>query len=229
VPDTSRIENGARVQEPFTPRKAETLEHDRARQQRRQDRLDRHVGLRPPWGWIALIVLVAAFGGVGIWLALTAGGDDEPAATDTTVPAATTDPSPSTDTGSDEVSVFDLAVGDCFTADPSDDGSGPLVTTAQIVDCSEPHLAEVILVADLPAAAGEPVPGIEERDDAAEDLCQPAFDSYVGIPLAATELGLLWLAPTEESWTDQDDREVACAVQSLDDEPLTGSVEGSES
>jgi hypothetical protein len=40
---------------------------------------------------------------------------------------------------------------------------------------------------------------------------------------------LLWLAPTEESWTDQDDREVACAVQSLDDEPLTGSVEGSES
>lgn len=228
VPDTTRAEPRQNVQEPFTPRTAETMEHDRARRQRQQDRHDRNVGKRLPWGWIAVVLLVLAFGGVGIWLAVTAGGDDEPAASDTTVAAETTDSTAASGTTSEEVSVFDLAVGDCFTAAPSDDGSGPLVTTAQIVDCTEPHLAEVILVTDLPDADGEPFPGIEARDEAAEDLCQPAFDDYVGIPLAASELGLLWLAPTEESWTDQDDREVACAVQALDEEPLTGSVEGSE-
>jgi Septum formation len=221
-----------KVQQPFTPRVDQTLERDRARERRRRDRHQTDRGA--PWGWIGLGVLVLVFGGVGTWLALTAGGsdgdgDDSVAAdTTTTVPDDTATSESANVTISDEVSVFDLAVGDCFTAAPSDGDAGPLVTTAEVVSCDDPHLAEVVLIGDLSDADGAAFPGVEERDDAAEDLCQPAFMDYVGVPLAASELGLLWLAPTEESWTEQDDREVTCAVQALDGDPLTGSVEGSE-
>jgi Septum formation len=229
VPQTARPD--PKVQQPFTPRVDQTLERDRARERRRQEK---HHGDRSvPWGWIGLGVLVLAFGGVGTWLALTADGDDggdDPVVADTTttMPGDTDTSDSSAVTISAEVSVFDLAVGDCFTAAPSDGEAGPLVTTAEIVSCDDPHLAEVVLIGELPDAVGADFPGVEARDEAAEDLCQPAFMDYVGLPLAASELGLLWLAPTEESWTEQDDRVVTCAVQALDGDPLTGTVEGSE-
>lgn len=238
VPDTApRIDPG--VQEPFTPRRVEPLELDREERRRRSGRppSDDHRG-GAAWRWLGLAALVLVFGGIGTWLAVTADddGDDAASATETTAgvddgsdtPETTADTEPATTTAADEVSVFDLAVGDCFTAAPTDDDGGALVTTAAIVDCDEPHLAEVILIGELPNPAGEPFPGVEARDEAAEQLCQPAFDDYVGVPLAASELGLLWLAPTEETWEDQDDREVTCAVQSLDGEPLVGSVRDSQ-
>jgi hypothetical protein len=231
VPETHRPD--PKIQEPFTPRRVESLERDRERERRRNTRHGESSGRRVPWGWVGLAVLVLIFGGVGTWLALTADTDPSDEASDT---SETTD-QPSTSettvgtvvTVSDEVSVFDLEIGDCFTAATSDGDTGPLVTTAEVVSCDEPHLAEVILIDEIDAGDDEPFPGVEARDEAAEELCQPAFTDYVGTPLAASELGLLWLAPTDESWTDQGDRAVTCAVQSLDGDPLTGSVEGSES
>ena len=173
-------------------------------------------------------LLVLAFGGVGTWLALTADGDDDDTATATTATTGGSSETTATDsevTVSDEVSAFDLEVGDCFSAAPDDGDSGPLVTTAEVVSCDEDHLAEVILIGEIEGDGA--FPGVAARDQAAEELCQPAFVDYVGVPLAASELGLLWLAPTEETWTDQDDRAVTCAVQSLDGEPLVGTMQGS--
>jgi len=236
VPDSIRPD--PKVQEPFTLRRDETLERDRERERRRQSRHHQDAPRRIPWGWIGLGVLVLAFGGLGTWLALTAGGDgDDTAASsatvETTTPDGTTTSESSTGTTDaqitvNEVSVFDLEVGDCWTATTTDGDSGPLVTTAQVVDCDDPHLAEVIFIGQIDAEDDAEFPGITGRDNAAEDLCQPAFVDYVGIPLAASELGLLWLAPTEESWTESGDRTVTCAVQALDGDPLVGSIEGSE-
>lgn len=231
VPETHRPD--PKVQQPFTPRRVQSLERDRERERRRHSRQSESTGRRAPWGWLGLAALVLLFGGVGTWLALTADSDGSDEATDDTT-EPTDQPSTSDTTASaavtvsDEVSVFDLEIGDCFTAATSDGDAGPLVTTAEVVSCDDPHLAEVILIDEFDADDDEPFPGVQARDEAAEELCQPAFTDYVGTPLAASELGLLWLAPTEESWSDQGDRAVTCAVQALDGEPLIGSVEGTE-
>jgi hypothetical protein len=219
-----------KIQAPFTLRQTESLEKDRERERRRQDRQRQSERRRPPWGWIGVGLLVIAFGGVGTWLALTADGDDDTAPVTTATTATTGGSSETTATDSevtvsDEVSAFDLEVGDCFSAAPDDGDSGPLVTTAEVVSCDEDHLAEVILIGAIEGDGA--FPGVAARDQAAEELCQPAFVDYVGVPLAASELGLLWLAPTEETWTDQDDRAVTCAVQSLDGDPLVGTMQGS--
>lgn len=227
-----------KVQPPFTLRRVEPLELDREPARRRR-RLDDD-GRRIPWGWIGVVVLVLAFGGLGTWLAVTAGDQGEQQATpttastteasaETTVPDTTTTTAAPTTTTAAEVSVFELDVGDCFGATPEeDDGEELVLTSVDLVDCGRPHLAEVVAVTRFRDEAGEPFPGAAARDADAQRLCQPAFEEYVGVPLSASELGLVWLAPTQETWEEDDDREVTCAAQSLDGEPLVDSVAGSE-
>lgn len=216
-----------KIQQPFTPRKVEPIELERERQ---------GGGRRISPGWIAVALLVLLFGGVGSWLALTARGEgtDEANAPTTappsTAPATSETTAPSSSTSSTtpgQVSVFDLDVGDCFTAEPTDGTGEPVVTVVRLVECDDPHLAEVVHVGDLDAGPDDPFPGIDARDEAAQEMCQPAFESYVGIELAASDLGLLWLAPSEESWDEEGDRGVTCAVQTLDGTPLTATVRDS--
>jgi hypothetical protein len=188
-------------------------------------------------GWlipvVAVVVLLAIAGAVAAWI-LLGDDDDEPnVATPTSTTedddpdTATTDPDAVTTTtvDDDQVSAFDLGEGDCFDTVDVDEGDGLVVTTVQLVDCDDEHQAEIFAVEALDTPAGEPFPGAEARDQAAQELCAPGFEEFVGVPLAESELLLLWLAPTEESW-DDDDREVACAVAAPDGESLTGTAEG---
>lgn len=226
-----------KVQPPFTPRPLEPLElereHARLRDRRRQEDDDPRRRVR--WGWVGVALLVLAFGGLGTWLALTAGdtADDDagPGTTTPTTAAATTSTAaPTTSTTDDSVSVFTLAAGDCFvTTDEPDDGEGDdvVLRTVELVDCDEPHLAEVVAVTTFPDPPGAPFPGAAARDRTAQELCTPEFERYVGVALAESSLGLVWLSPTEATWTDDDDREVTCAAQAVDGEPLVGSVAGS--
>lgn len=247
VPD--RPPADPKVQQPFTPRPFEPLELERDRERRhrrdRRDPLDDPPARRSvPWGWIGVVVLVLIFGGIGTWLAVTAerGGDvasDDPgdgeagAETSSTTVASSSSTSTSSSststTTSDVVSVFDLAAGDCFSppGDDAADGEELVLTSVQLVDCADPHLAEVIEVSRFRDDPGEPFPGEESRDTDALGICQPIFEEYVGVSLAASDLGLIWLAPTRQTWEEDDDREVTCAVQSLDGAPLVGSVAGS--
>ncbi|MFP4512756.1 MAG: septum formation family protein [Acidimicrobiales bacterium] len=180
---------------------------------------------------IVLLVAVAAAGGA--WFLLDLGDEDDDAgAPSTTETADGTDPTTIEDTTTTteddgEVSAFELGPGDCFDTTDVDSGEGLVVTTVMLVDCAEPHRAEVFGIEELASPLGEPFPGAEARDEDSQALCEPGFEQYVGVPLAESELVLLWLAPTEESWAD-DDREVACAVAAPDEQLLTESVEGSQ-
>jgi hypothetical protein len=193
-------------------------------------------------GWmlpvVAGAVLLAVLVGGGVWW-LLAGDDDDPAATtDTTADPDTTDTTAdpdTTDTTEDpttttedtgEVSAFDLGVGDCFDTTEVEGADGLVVTTVVLVDCDEPHRAEVFAVETFEAESTDPFPGTEERDEVAQTLCEPGFEEFVGVSVAESELVLLWLAPTAESWEDGD-REVTCAVAAPDDELLEESVAGS--
>src|SRR5690606_24157226 len=113
VPDTAPKVD-PKVQEPFTPRRVEPLELDREERRRRGRASHDDGGRRFPWQWLGLAVLVLVFGGIGTWLALTAGDDGDDTAegveTTDTAPEATDSTGstePATDTTAGEVSVFD--------------------------------------------------------------------------------------------------------------------------
>jgi hypothetical protein len=183
-----------------------------------------------PAALAGLVFLVAAI--AAVWFLVLDDGDaDTEASTDTTeVPDTTADDDETVPTTEDtgEVWVFDIEVGDCFDTSDIESGDGLVATTVRLVDCDEPHFAEVFSIEELDTPSGEPFPGVEARNEASQALCEAGFEAFVGVPVAASDLVLLWLAPTAESW-DDDDRAVTCAVASDDpDEPLVGSVEGSE-
>lgn len=183
---------------------------------------------------VLIVLLIAVAAAAGAWFLLGLGEDDDdtgaPSTTETadgTDPTTTVEATTTTTEDDSEVSAFDLEAGDCFDTTDVDSGEGLVVTTVMLVDCAEPHRAEVFGVEQLATPLGEPFPGAEARDEDSQALCEPGFEQYVGVPLAESELVLLWLAPTEESWAD-DDREVACAVAAPDEQLLTESVEGSQ-
>lgn len=188
---------------------------------------------RRRWPIVVILAILAAAAGAAVWVFVLE--DDEPEAAPLTT--ETTDTAPDEQDAPDvtldepdaelEVSVFALGAADCFVADDIDDGAGGIVRTVEVVDCDEPHFAVIFGTEALGEPDDAPFPGTEERDEASKTLCEPGFEEYVGVPLSASELVLVWLAPTPESWEDGD-RDVACAVAAPDGELLTASVAGSE-
>lgn len=124
-------------------------------------------------------------------------------------------------------SVFNLTTGDCFSPAGDQDDEPVILALVHIFDCEDAHLAEVIKTTTLSGDMGITYPGNAARDAESQRICQDAFEVYVGHTLARSELGLLWLGPTEATWSEQDDRSLTCAVQALDGFPLIGSVENS--
>lgn len=189
-------------------------------------------------GWllpVALVVLLLAIlVGAGVWWSMNGDDDSDDAATSTTATTAATDTTdggaPTSETTAttvdeNEVSAFELGIGDCFDVTERAGDDGAVVETVTLVDCDEPHRAEVFAIETIEAADTDPFPGVEERDATAMGLCEPGFEEFVGIPAVESELALVWLAPTEESW-DDGDREVTCAVSATGDERLEESVAG---
>jgi hypothetical protein len=117
--------------------------------------------------------------------------------------------------GSEEVGVFDLAVGDCLI----DDTSGEVSETVKIA-CDKPHLSEVYHLFDLPGGAF-PERGV--MDKAVEGGCLAAFESYVGLDYDSSEYVFTTLEPTPESWTNGD-QEVVCMLATQDGSTITGSL-----
>lgn len=95
-------------------------------------------------------------------------------------------------------------VGDCF-----DDQSDAAVETLPVVPCAEPHDNEIYEVFDLP---GDSWPGQEEVERMAAEGCLGPFADYVGTSLAESSLEAFPITPSEQSWAENDDRQVLCVV-----------------
>ena len=145
-----------------------------------------------------------------------AGTATEVAATESEVAASATD-------AGEETSVFDLEVGDCFSAESDQ------LDTVLVVDCAQPHEYEVFHVFDHPAGADEPYPGDDTLLDFADTECQPPFEDFVGHDYQTSIWYITSVTPSEETWADGD-REIVCTLNQQDDnaEPIsvTGSAEG---
>lgn len=115
--------------------------------------------------------------------------------------------------------VFDLEVGQCF----NDPDSFDEVANVEIVDCTEPHDNEVFHLFDI---ADGSFPGDTGVSESAVEGCLAQFDGYVGLDYASSVLDIRYLVPTSETWSDGD-REVVCILYHLNNEKLTGSMQGS--
>ncbi|MBB6120706.1 septum formation family protein [Nocardiopsis algeriensis] len=122
--------------------------------------------------------------------------------------------------GPEDTDVFDVYLGDCMNEMETNwDDS---VSSVPKVDCSEPHDFEVYHVEDI-AESGD-YPGEDRVSEMSAAICEPAFETFVGVSYLDSELYYTPLFPTSDGW-DYGDREVLCLIHELDAQ-TTGTLEG---
>jgi hypothetical protein len=124
------------------------------------------------------------------------------------------------------IDVFKMHVGDCFDDEALFDSDETVELTGVAgIPCSEPHDNEVYAVFDVGFSN---FPGDEEMAEATFDLCLERFEEFVGRSYETSALDIFPIYPTSQSWTQEDDREVICAVYDIEGQKLEGSARGSE-
>jgi hypothetical protein len=125
------------------------------------------------------------------------------------------------------VSVFDVKVGDCFTAPTEPRAEMSNLTK---VPCSVAHQQEAYAVVTyLPPAGTDPsvYPGNQALETFAKGSCASAFSGYVGTAYPDSSLWYTYLLPSARSWSGTEDRSVICFVTTTG-ATLTKSVKGSK-
>ncbi|MGW5877713.1 septum formation family protein [Nocardiopsis terrae] len=120
--------------------------------------------------------------------------------------------------------VHEIAVGDCFNESEIQTAfSEGEVSDIPLVECSEPHDSEVFHTEDLPEGD---FPGEASLEASLDEICTgSAFEGFVGIDYAESELYVSGLMPTSQTWEHFDDREILCYVLT-EGEPVSESLEG---
>ncbi|WP_295102817.1 DUF2510 domain-containing protein [uncultured Microbacterium sp.] len=168
-------------------------------------------------GVVAIAMMLLTLGASGL-SSIVPTSTSTPQATQSTEPDDTAEGSPGS-AGTETVTVNELEVGHCI----------PLIEWEEevyelpIVPCDAPHTDEVYFIFDVPE--GE-FPGDDELQTIAAEKCDVAFEEFVGIPYADSELDNYWFVPTESSWKRMNDRAVQCIVISYDE--ITGTLEGAD-
>lgn len=138
----------------------------------------------------------------------------------TSHPPATPTPSGSTDPGQvHTIPALKLEVGDCLPAPPA---GGP-ASTFEIIDCSQPHFAEVYLRVKLPE--GE-FPGSQEFEELGDATCTEAFTEFVGMDYKYSSLEFFYYGPNANTWDADGDNELMCLIHEADHDRVTGTLQG---
>lgn len=140
------------------------------------------------------------------------------------------------------VRVADLAAGDCLyihavDADTDSPNGRPAGTTtgavsalydtgAERAPCDGSHSHEVALQVAFPDAQGTAYPGASTLVDRNRAACEAAFEAYVGVPAADSELSLVVAVPNELAW-GKGVRAAPCLVGTSDGQFLLAPAKGS--
>jgi hypothetical protein len=100
--------------------------------------------------------------------------------------------------------IVDLDVGDCFDL-PDDAVADGTVDSVDTVDCSTPHLAEVVFRGEL-NSGDDPYPSDDELFASVDKICREAQVVDTGV------YGLLPIAPTLELWESFEGRFLCVAI-----------------
>ncbi|WP_229054784.1 septum formation family protein [Aeromicrobium sp. Leaf350] len=122
----------------------------------------------------------------------------------------------------DDASVFEIQVGDCYNF-PDESANSTEVETLSALPCDQPHQAEAYHEVEIDGDDFPGAPAVEEQADAA---CLDAFEPFVGAPYDTSVLDFTYLAPTEASWEQLDDRLVSCLIVDTENPEVTGSLQG---
>lgn len=117
-------------------------------------------------------------------------------------------------TRSDGTSVFDLDVGDCFDLPVGGDDVG--VDVVDLVDCAEPHEAEVVLTGRLNEDRDRPYPSDAELFAEIDGRC-------AGTGIVPDGFGIVPVAPNEASWEPLEGGFLCVAIP-VGGRPVTGSI-----
>jgi hypothetical protein len=118
-----------------------------------------------------------------------------------------------------------LAGGECYN-ELLDGTVDPPAHRFEVVDCNQPHDAEVYSAMALVAPLGAPFPGEQAVTREANRWCLIEFEPYVGREYARSELRLGTMRPVTTTWSTGD-RTVVCSLYDAELRPLVGSVRGS--
>lgn len=127
----------------------------------------------------------------------------------------------------DSVSVFDVAVGQCFA--PQKEVQVELATL-EAVPCTGPHRQEAFAIADYQPPAGvegDAFPGDATLAAWADAACAQEFATYVGISYLDSSLFFTYLLPSARGWEESKDRSVICFATTTGPE-LTSSVKAAK-
>ncbi len=119
-------------------------------------------------------------------------------------------PQPERDETSQEIveegqaDVFALRVGDCLN-----EVTEELVSEVPVVPCDQPHDEEIYFDFTID---GEEYPGDDVIQTEADTRCDAEFDAFVGLAYETSTLDFYPYRPSEESWTQLDDRVVSCVI-----------------
>ncbi|UFU02600.1 septum formation family protein [Ruania suaedae] len=119
-------------------------------------------------------------------------------------------------------SVASAEVGECTNIE---DLQSQEITEINTVDCTEEHDAQFFHKFDMDGDGG--FPGDEAISTAAEEGCLGEFESFVGSAYEESTLFVNYIAPSEQSWDEADDREILCVLYLDDGSTATESWEGS--
>ena len=150
---------------------------------------------------VALAIAFAPLPDVGSLL-----GDDETGAAD----------SSAVDADAQRVYWEDLQPGMCVREDPNE-------MDYIVVDCSAEHEEEVMSRDTL--ARSKEYPGDAAVEDAAQQKCESAFASYVGLELVESRLDLDYFTPDKDSWT-AGKVTLICLVLDPDHDQITRALRG---
>jgi hypothetical protein len=110
----------------------------------------------------------------------------------------------------------DLEPGMCVRGDPNE-------TDYLVVDCRAEHEEEVMLRGTL--AGSKDWPGDAAIEDAADEKCESAFVSYVGLAIDESRLDYNFLTPDEDGWTDSKPT-LICLVVDPSQDQITRALQG---
>ena len=143
-----------------------------------------------------------------------------PSTSASTAPSVAASTAPSATVGGEDVSVFDLEAGDCFSADAEQ------LESVLVVDCAQPHVYEAFHVFDHEAGPDDAYPGDDQIVEYADAQCQPPFEEFVGTDYESSIWYITSVTPSSETWAEGD-REIVCTLNTEDESEVTGSAEGS--
>ena len=124
--------------------------------------------------------------------------------------------------GAGASTLFHLKTGDCFTSRAGTAGRTVELNDVTTKPCTEAHDGEVFAAVSHPAAKDVAYPGDENVADFAAAECLQQFPGYTGTSYDDSDLEVASVRPDEDSWTEKDDRDVACVLYKKDS-TLTGS------